>query len=235
MAVEHEGIRGSRWESVFRSAPFWQDASEEALDDLADQAIVWRCRKGEILFPEGSIGDRVLVVLQGYVRGVHYETTGHVVMLEVLGTGDTVGAFSALADAPFEGDIEAGAGTVVASVPASAIEGLVCTGPEVAMSMVRAMARRWIAVVSAAKRNATTVPARLARYLTDLPRCGLGPNTYSVRIPTKRVELAATLATSPETLSRSFRKLRSEGLIDDAGRDVTVLDDRGLRLLAEGE
>jgi CRP-like cAMP-binding protein len=235
VAVEREGIRGSRWEGVFRGAGFWRDASEVALDNLVDQAVIQRCRKGEVLFSEGSIGDRALVILQGYIRGVHYETTGHVVVLEVLGPGDVVGVISAFAEAPFEGDVEAGAGTVVAVVPVTAIEELISSGPEVAMSVVRSMARRWVAVVSAAKRNATTVPSRLARYITELPRTRLGPSSYSVQIPTKRVELAATLATSPETLSRSFHRLRDEGLIEDAGRKVTVLDDQLLHLLAEGE
>ena len=235
MAVDRESIRGSRWEGAFRAAPFWQDASEAALDAIAEQAVVHECRKGEVLFSEGSVGDRVFVVLRGYVRGVHYETTGHVVILEVLGPGDVVGAMSALADAPFEGDVEAGAGTVVACIPASAIEELILSGPDVALSVVRSVARRWCAVVSAAKRNATTVPSRLARYLSELPRSDSGPGSYSVQLPMKRIELAATLATSPETLSRAFRALRAQGLIDDDGRTVAVLDAARLCASADGE
>jgi CRP-like cAMP-binding protein len=103
------------------------------------------------------------------------------------------------------------------------------------MSVVRSMARRWVAVVSAGKRNAATVPGRLARYLTELPRTEVGPGSFSVRIPTKRVDLAATLATSPETLSRAFHRQRTEGLIEDSGHTVTVLDDNQLRAVAEGE
>lgn len=235
MRADREGILGSRWEPVFRAVPFWADASEKAVSRLASESVVHKCRKGEILFPEGSVCDRVLVILQGQVRGVHYETTGHVVVLEVLAAGDVVGSISAFSDTPFEGDVEAGAGTVVAWLPVSALEELICSGPEVAMSVVRAMARRWVAVVSAAKRNATTVPARLARYLGALPRTELGAGTYRVELPTKRVELAATLATSPETLSRAFHRLRSEGLIEDAGRSVTVLDDWELQAAAVGD
>jgi len=234
-ATEYVGIRGSRWESAFRNAPFWRDASEAALDALAAQAVVHGCRKGEILFREGTIADRILVVLQGQVRGVHYETSGHVVILEVLGAGDLVGTVSTLAEAPFEGDVEAGADTVVAWLPFSAIEELIVSGPEVALSVVKSMARRWVAVVSAGKRNAATVPARLARYLAELPRVELSASSYRVRLPTTRVDLAATLATSPETLSRAFHRLREEGLIEDAGRAVTVLDDPRLRVLAQDD
>ena len=168
LTPDHVGVRGSLWEGVFRGAPFWRDASGEALERLLDQAVVHACHKGEILFPEGSIADHVLVVLEGQVRGVHYETTGHIVVLEVLDPGDVVGTISALADAPFEGDVEAGAHTVVAVLPVSAIEELIRSGPDVAMSMVKSMARRWVSVVSAAKRNATTVPARLARYIAGV-------------------------------------------------------------------
>ena len=232
MEVQRDGIRGSQWEDVFRAASFWRDASSAALDSLVDKAIVRRCGKGEVLFAEGTVADRVVVVLKGTVRGVHYETSGHVVVLEVLGVGDLIGTVSALADAPFEGDVEAGPETVVAWFPSSALEELIQSGPEVAMSVVRSMARRWVAVVSAGKRNAATVPARLARYLAELPRTDVGPNSYSVRIPMKRVDLAATLATSPESLSRAFNRLRSDGLIEDSGRTVRVLDENRLRTVA---
>lgn len=235
MAVEREAIRGSLWESSFRNTPFWRDASETALDTLVESATIHRCRKGEVLFAEGTKADRILVVLNGYARGLHYETSGHVVVLEVLGAGDMIGTVSALADAPFEGDVEAGVDTVVAWFPISALEAIIGSSPEVAMSVVRSMARRWVAVVAAGKRNAATVPARLARYLAELPRAQVGPSSYRVRIPTTRVELAATLATSPETLSRAFHKLRSDGLVEDSGRSVTVLDDLRLRTVAEGD
>jgi CRP-like cAMP-binding protein len=235
VAAELEGIRGSRWESGFRRADFWRDAPDAAVEHLLDAARLHRCRKGEVLFREGSVSDRLIVVLHGYARGVHYETTGHVVLLEVLSAGHVVGTISAFAGAPFEGDVEAGPATTVAILPASVLEDVICSYPEVAMPVVRSMARRWVAVVAASKRNATSVPGRVARYLSELPRTQTGPNTYRVELPTKRVELAATLATSPETLSRAFHRLRDEGLIADAGRSVGVLDATRLRVVAEGD
>lgn len=235
VGVDREGIRGSRWEDVFRRVPYWAGASKEAVDQLADTAVVHRCRRGEILFAEGTVSDRVLVVLQGHARGVHFETSGHVVVLEELGVGDVVGSISALANAPFEGDVEAGAGTVIAWLPLPAIHALIGSSPDAAISVVRAMARRWVAAVSASKRNATTVPARLARYLRGLPRSSERGGSYRVELPCTRVELAATLATSPETLSRTFRRLRADGLIEDSGRLVTVLDDVGLEAAAIGD
>ena len=74
------------------------------------------------------------------------------------------------------------------------------------------------------------VPARLAAYLVELAEkksTSYQGRTY-IDLEMKKGELASRLGTVSETLSRSLKKLKDEGLIDVEGSRVVVHDMAGL-------
>ena len=74
------------------------------------------------------------------------------------------------------------------------------------------------------------VPARLADILLRLPA---KPGTDTVVLKQTKRELAAQIGTVPETLSRAFRKLTDQGLIEVKASKITILDSKRLADLAE--
>ena len=234
MSPDVQGVP-ERYRDVFRTASFWAQASDDVLDRLASAATVHPCRRGEVICHEGSRADRVIVVLSGFVRGVHYEPTGHVVLLENSGPGEVLGPIGAFADAPFEADLEAGAETVIATFPMRILEDIIQSDATVAMSVIRGIARRWMSVVGVTKRNSAEVPTRLARFLLGLPALNSNSSALLVELPCSRVELAVVLATTPETLSRTFHKLADENVIEAYERTVRVLDVPALERIAGGD
>jgi CRP-like cAMP-binding protein len=224
-----------RYREVFRTTAFWAQASDEVLDRLAAAATVHECRRGEVICREGSRADRVIVVLAGFVRGVHYQPSGHVILLENSGPGEVLGPIGAFADTPFETNLEAGADTVIATFPISTLEELIQSDPTIAMSVIRGLARRWVSVVGITKRNAAEVPTRLARYLLGLPSLNTSASSLLVELPCSRVELAVMLATTPETLSRTFHKFADEHILEAYERTVRVLDVPRLERIAVGD
>jgi CRP/FNR family transcriptional regulator, dissimilatory nitrate respiration regulator len=73
------------------------------------------------------------------------------------------------------------------------------------------------------------VPARLARYLLDLA----GDEAESVELPISKTQLASNLGTVSETLSRTFRKLADDAIIEVRGKVIDILDSDRLEDLAE--
>jgi len=70
------------------------------------------------------------------------------------------------------------------------------------------------------------VPARLAAYLIELAAkksTTFQGKTY-LDLDMKKGELACRLGTVSETLSRTFKKLKEEGVLDVEGSRVTILD-----------
>ena len=228
-----EGIREDVW-SALRSAGLWRDASDEAVEWLARVATVAEYAKGDVIFQEGTCPSQVAVIVSGHVRGVH-TADGHSVVLETSWPGDVMGSVAAFGELPFEADIEAAEDATVALIPLGTIKDLLATEPSVAMSVISEMARRWVSAVNVNKRNSSDVVGRVVSYLAELPRTRLGKAAYAVEIPMARVELAALLGTTPETLSRAFRALQSEGLVESHDRMIIVPNGEQLIARAENE
>jgi CRP/FNR family transcriptional regulator len=74
--------------------------------------------------------------------------------------------------------------------------------------------------------NLRTVRQRLAHYL--LAQCA-AERFCDIDLTTKKSELAKHLGTISETLSRTFRKMERDGLIEVSGRNIRVLDSDKLR------
>ncbi|EQD43297.1 Transcriptional Regulator, Crp/Fnr family, partial [mine drainage metagenome] len=69
---------------------------------------------------------------------------------------------------------------------------------------------------------------RVVHYLLGLvPRNAQG--RIAVTLPARKMVIAAHVAVTPETLSRTLRALSDEGLIEVAGDEVTVCDVEKLR------
>ena len=233
--TDSQGI-SVRYRDVFHGARFWASAPEEVRNRLAAASVVHACRRGEVICREGARAVSAIVILEGNVRAVHYETNGHAVLIESSGPGEVLGPISAFADTPFEADLEAGADTVVALFPMRLLDEAIRTEPTVALSVIRGLAHRWLSVVSVTKRNSAEVPTRLARYLLGLPplkSADLGSRL--VVLPCSRVELAVMLATTPETLSRTFHRLADDLVIETYERTVRMMDMDALGRIAEGD
>ena len=164
--------------------------------DASDEAVEWLARVAEIVE----------------------------VVVETNWPSEVIGSVAAFGEMPFEADIESVEDATIALIPLGTIKDLLATEPAVAMSVIGEIARRWVSVVNANKRNSVDVVSRVIAYLEELPRTRLGAAAYSVEIPMARVELAALLGTTPETLSRAFRSLQDEALIESHDRMIIVPD-----------
>jgi CRP/FNR family transcriptional regulator len=217
-----------------RAARLWRSASDETVETLARMTRVHEYKKGAIVFVEGTVPDRLGVIVDGHARASH-SGEGRSIVVETFWPGDVVGAVSAVSELAFETDIEAAERTTVAFIPVAALKALIVTEPDVAMSVINEISREWVSAVNVSKRNAMEVHSRVASYLMDLPRTSLGGTAYAVEIPVSRVELAALLNTTPETLSRVFRSLQDDKILESHDRMIIVAQSATLTALRDGE
>jgi CRP/FNR family transcriptional regulator len=85
-------------------------------------------------------------------------------------------------------------------------------------------------------RAALDVPGRLAAYLfqRSLAAGEATPEGLVVPLGMTKTELASSLGTVPETLSRAFARLRDDGVLAVRGTKVVVLDVGALARLGSG-
>ena len=118
--------------------------------------------------------------------------------------------------------------------PKEAFIKLISSNPSLAMNMLAALSirlKQFSHMIEAL--SLKEVPGRLAAHLLYLSE--QQEEASELRLDIAKVQLAGLLGTIPETLSRIFKKMNEQGLIESSGAAITILDRPGLEDLADGE
>lgn len=189
-------------------------------------------RRGQALFSQGDIGERVFLLEEGWVTIRSSSPDGDEMILNLRGPGELLGEMSILDRAPRSAAAVA-VGEVVALVaPASAIGRVIATDPDAAGDVVHVLLARLRE--ADAQRLEFTVFAtvtRVARRLLDLAERFGQPTPEGVRVDLllSQEELATWCGSSREATAKALRTLREIGAIETARRTVTITDEDELR------
>lgn len=222
--------------AALRTCALWRTASDGAVERLAGAASADDVPRGARLITAGDAATRLGVLVTGKARVYHLGADGREIVFETLGAGEPLAAVAALAGTRYPANIDATTPATVAWLDREEILSLLEREPAAARSLVTDLARRLVAFTMMATTLSLDVPQRLARFLF-LRSLQAGETTSAgllVDLGMSKTELAASLGTVPETLSRALARLRDEGLIEVRAHDVVVLDVGALAKLGEG-
>ncbi len=188
-----------------------------------------RVRKGAPLYAAGDPCEEVYAVHSGAFKSVLSDADGRTVVCGFRFPGDVLG-LEASALGRHATDMIALEASDVCVVPLPRTEG--ADAPQ-------SLQRQFTRLVAGAllDRNAAALvhatldsDARLAWFLATLARrfASRGLDVARLRLPMSRVDIAAYLGLTPETVSRSFSTLQEEGLVRVSARNVEVRNLQGL-------
>jgi CRP/FNR family transcriptional regulator len=212
---------------------FLSHLSPEAADKVGCVLRQRRFPSGSVLCREGEIPDGVYALQEGVVKVVGKGPRNHPRIVDLLGPGDMIGLCGVFGR-------RTGFDTVTIT------EVTACCGSKAAFRALLessapaalGLANHLSGVVDREGERlrglgTNTAIERTAAFLVDgrLPRMGAD----RVVLPLRRRELAALLGVAPETIARCLTRLTAEGLIQVAGREVTILDAGRLIARADGE
>jgi len=200
--------------------------------DTADRSVLERAAvrrtmaKREVIFAPGTPAEWIFAVIAGKVKIYRISGEGKQQVLGVFGPGQVFAEAAVFEEATYPAWAEAiEAGRLVA-VPADAIIRRIEASPKLALRMLAAMSRRMRHLARLAESlSLTNVEERARHYFTDLYYRSGVPLVQGARarLDTDKGTLAARLGMTPETLSRLFRRLREQGILEVRNRDVTLL------------
>jgi CRP/FNR family transcriptional regulator, cyclic AMP receptor protein len=193
-------------------------------------------RRGQALFTEGDLAERVFVIERGWVMISSIAPGGREIVLGVRGPGDVIGDLSALDGAPRSatalaiGDIEA---TVA---PGSTLTRALADAAT-AMELLKILAAR----LRDADRKRLEFAAldTLGRVAWRLQELGerFGEETaegLEVELPLSQEQLASWCGASREATVKALASLRSLGCISTGRRSVVIRDAQALQRHAYG-
>ncbi|KST66175.1 Crp/Fnr family transcriptional regulator [Mastigocoleus testarum] len=229
MVQEHQD-----WQQFLSQTQLFQGISPQEIE-VVNQIVVYKTfSKGENIFWEGEPCDGFYLIKKGKVKIFQMSSLGKEQILHIFETGGHFAEVSAFDGKCFPASAIAITKTELLFFPRSDFLTLLEKYPTLAINMLATFARhlrRFARLVE--DLSLKEVPARLAVYLLDL-RESHG-NIGMIQLDISKSQLAALLGTIPETLSRVFYKLSSEGLIAIHGSEIQLLDLEGLKVLATGK
>lgn len=222
--------------AAFTACRLWRAASAEAIARLALAAQVQQAPRGTQLAAEGEPAGRLGVMVSGRARVFHLQADGRSITLETVESGEPFVAVAALAGGRNPANVEVATDATVAWLDREALFSLMAEEPAVARSLIADLASRVVNLTAVVQTLALDVPGRLARYLFQraLAVGEATPEGLKVSLGMSKAELAASLGTVPETLSRAFARLRDDDVVAVRGADVIVFDVGALARLGSG-
>ncbi|ROP38585.1 Crp/Fnr family transcriptional regulator [Saccharothrix texasensis] len=189
-----------------------------------------------LLVEQGTKVGHVLVILSGAVMVVTRDDDGDEMVLEIIGSGSTVGEAEVVGHEPcFASAVTCGA-VVVRRVASDEFLRLLYRRNDVLVALLGVLndRLRW---AYARQRDflAHTAVERVARVLVELLRehGREEEEGWALKLPLTRIELASMAGMKPRTAERAFGALRKAGVVRyHARRDVLVPDLSALSRLA---
>jgi len=200
---------------------------------VSEIAVIRNAGKGEILFIQGDPATGFFILFDGSVRVYKASPEGKEYTLHHIQAGQMFAEAAIFKGKTFPANAVATEASTLAFFPKDRFVKLIQDSPQMSLKMIAALAgfvREFNQQIE--DLSLKEVPARLASHLLrKAERIG----TARVTLDITKTELARSLGTIGETLSRSLKKMRDLHLVEVNGKNIKILDQARLRSVADGE
>ncbi len=219
------------------TAPFGE-IGEEAFEELLRLFVARTVAPGEVVFLEGSPGDRFFVVAAGRLRAFRHVPPASELTVFTLGPGDFLGLLPLLDGEGYPVSVAVLARSEVLVLHRADFLRFTRQHPPFCLALPAYLALRLrgsIEQIETIGRQGAV--ARAAHALLGLvPPGSIQDEGVVVTLPFSQAELARLLHVTEANLSRALTRLRSQGILRAAGpRRFRIADPDALRRAADGE
>lgn len=214
--------------------PLFEGLPREQLEEMARIVVEQKCKKGQILFSEGSKATGFYVIVSGKLKIYKLSLEGKEQILHIFGEGEFFGEVPVFSGGNYPAHAETLEASQVLFFPRSAFIELVKREPQLSMNMLANLClrlRRFTHLIE--DLSLKEVPGRLAAYLLYLSEHNEESDSFDLDIT--KGQLASLLGTIPETLSRILGKMSQQGFIHVEGRSIRILNRDAMVSLSAGE
>lgn len=200
--------------------PIFNHLDQESMNKIASKANTKKLKRGEYLYQAMDEDDSIYIVHRGQVRIFRLAESGKEQLIRVLNPGDFTGESTIFSEETYHDHFaEATKNTSICVINRDNLQELLNEYPEISMKILQSMSDR---LQQSEKQTASVaieqVTNRIIYYLEDL--AGVTPeDETTVELPMTRKDIASYLGTTPETLSRKFKELENEGLIEQRAKN----------------
>src|SRR5512135_394183 len=221
--------------TILKKSLLFSGLDENNLAEVAGIAVKRAFARGESLFAEGDVATGFYLLASGSIKLCKVSPDGKEKVLHFVHPSETFAEAAFFGDGKYPAEARALEGGAALFFPREAFMGLLERNPRFSLNLIVSLSlllRRFARQIE--ELSFAEVPARLAAYLIEL--AAKKSTTYQGKtyldLDMKKGELASHIGTVSETLSRSLKKLKDDGIIEVDGSRVIIHDVERLRRLA---
>jgi CRP/FNR family cyclic AMP-dependent transcriptional regulator len=219
-------------DDALSEAPLFDALSEEDSRALRAGVSVVKLARGDRLFSEGDVGDKLYIIISGKIKLTRAAPDGRENLQSVHGPGEMFGELSLFDPVPRTATATAVTDAELAGLTHDDVRKWLSTRPEVAMHLLAALAQR-LRRINDVKADLvfTDVPGRVAKALLDLAERFGVQNSEGIQVnhDLTQEELAQLVGASRETVNKALADFAARGWIQLAAKSVLVTDADRLR------
>lgn len=194
-----------------RSAVLFSSLPAPLADVILKQSATRTYQRGETIFIQGDVAQNIYVVLDGWVKLFRITPTGAEAVVGVFTKGRSFGEAVAFEDVPLPVTAEAVTDSRLLLVRTTLLGTMMRERPEIAMAIMSSTFRHLHALVAQVEQlKAHTGAQRVAEFLLELCECRSGSCT--ITLPYDKTLIAGRLGMQPQSLSRAFNRLETQGV-----------------------
>ena len=200
---------------------------EDLVETILSRSDTRSFDRGTVIFLQGDPAEHVFIVLEGWVKLFRISQNGAEAVVGVFTKGRSFGEAAAFQNDVYPVAAEAVTDCRVMPVRSGLILGLMESRPELCTAMLASTFKHLHALVAQIEQlKGHTGAQRLAEFLLEL--CPVAEGSCVVTLPYDKVLIAGRLGMKPESLSRSFARLRELG-VKVCQNNAMISDVAGLR------
>lgn len=202
--------------------------SEEQLIKLTEKIAHKNYKKGQIIFFEGDISDKLYVINKGKIKIFKYTREGKEQILYILSEGDFVGDLSLLKKDEFKFNAEALEDANICVLTKDDFDGIIKESPEIAISILQVVYDRIVKLENLIQSLSTKdIEARIAGLLLSFIKdFGVRKgDIIELELPLSREDIANYIGVTRETISRKLGSMQDQGVIELIGSKKIIIKD----------
>jgi CRP-like cAMP-binding protein len=218
-----------------RGVSFFQELSPAALEMVAERMIPRRFSKGRILFRTGERCRGVYLLVDGKVEIYRSTSDGKEHVIHVETPVQSIAELPLFDGGPYPASGRTAEDSELYFLSMDDFQRLYREHPEIADAVIRNLGQRLRHLVTTVERiSLMGIPARVASFLLEQGRrSGALQDGVGFTLAHTQGQMAQLLATTRESVARALSDFRSQGVIRQEGRRVTLLSVSHLEAVAE--
>ncbi len=208
--------------AVVRRSPLFSTVDPASLEELLTHCPTRVVKSGQVIFSQGDPAIQFYIILNGRVKLYLMSAKGDEQILHNYHAGDSFGEAAVWVAISYPAYAEAQQPSELLIISDEHLKAAITANPELAFGMMAGLSRKLREFNKLIEQlSLQEVPERLASILIEMSR---ESNSCEIQLSQTKRELAAQIGTVAETLSRAFRKLRQNKLIEVDGARIKILD-----------